>query len=70
MATGGSGDVLTGILTGLLAQGYGAKEACILGMFLHGLSADIAVKSISQEALIAGDITDFLGKAFLSISSE
>ncbi|MCW3108183.1 MAG: NAD(P)H-hydrate dehydratase [Segetibacter sp.] len=70
MATGGSGDVLTGILTALLAQGYSAKEACILGMFLHGLSADIAVKSISQEALIAADITEFLGKAFLSISLE
>lgn len=68
MATGGSGDVLTGILTGLLAQGYAAKEACILGMFVHGRSADIAVKSISQEALTAGDIIRFLGKAFLSIS--
>ncbi|MDQ6812507.1 MAG: NAD(P)H-hydrate dehydratase [Bacteroidota bacterium] len=68
MATGGSGDVLTGILTGLLAQGYSAKESCLFGMFLHGLSADIAVQSISQEALIAGDIVNFLGKAFLSLN--
>lgn len=68
MATGGSGDVLTGILTALLGQGYSAKETCILGMYLHGLSADIAVKTISQEALIAGDIVEFLGPAFLSIS--
>lgn len=65
MATGGSGDVLTGILTGLLAQGYSSKEACIMGMFLHGLAADIAVKTLSQEALIGGDIVEHLGKAFL-----
>jgi hydroxyethylthiazole kinase-like uncharacterized protein yjeF len=70
MATGGSGDVLTGILAGLMAQGYSAKESCILGMYLHGLSADIAVKSISQEALIAGDIVEHLGKAFVSVSQK
>lgn len=70
MATGGSGDVLTGILTGLLAQNYSAKETCLLAMYLHGLSADIAVKSISQEALVAGDIIRYLGKAFLSISHQ
>ncbi|MGI8636698.1 MAG: NAD(P)H-hydrate dehydratase [Segetibacter sp.] len=70
MATGGSGDVLTGILTGLMAQGYSAKETCILGMYLHGLSADIAVESISQEALTAGDIVAFIGKAFLSIAAN
>lgn len=70
MATGGSGDVLTGILTGLMAQSYSAKESCILGMYLHGLSADIAVQSISQEALIAGDIVNHLAKAFLSIANK
>ena len=67
MATGGSGDVLTGILAGLLSQGYSSKHACILGMYLHGLSGDLAAESISQEALIAGDIVDYLGKAFLVI---
>ncbi len=70
MATGGSGDVLTGVLTGLLAQGYSSKETCLMGMFLHGLAADIAAQTISQEALIAGDIIENLGKAFLSISSS
>lgn len=70
MATGGSGDVLTGILTGLLAQGYSSKETCLMGMFLHGLAADIAIRSTSQEALIAGDIIENLGKAFLSLSSS
>lgn len=69
MATGGSGDVLTGILTGLLAQGYSSKETCLMGMFIHGLAADIGVKTISQEALIAGDIIENLGKAFLSLRS-
>lgn len=67
MATGGSGDALTGILTGLLAQGYSAKETGILGMFIHGLAADIAVQTTSQEALIAGDIIEYLGKAFLAL---
>lgn len=70
MATGGSGDVLTGILAGLLAQGYSSKECCLLGMYLHGLSADIAVKSFSEEALISGDITHYLGKAFLAVGSQ
>lgn len=67
MATGGSGDVLTGILTGLLAQGYRAQEAAISGVYLHGLAGDLAAKDISEEALVAGDIVDYLGKAFLWI---
>lgn len=67
MATGGSGDVLTGILTGLLAQGYTSVEAAMLGCYLHGLAGDIAAKELSQEALIAGDIADYLGRAFLQI---
>jgi NAD(P)H-hydrate epimerase len=70
MATAGSGDVLSGILAGLLSQGYSSKEVGLLGMFLHGLAADIAVTTCSQEALIAGDITENLGKAFLDIGSR
>ena len=69
MATAGSGDVLTGILTGLLAQGYTSKNACILGIYLHGLAGDIAAKMISQESLIASDIIDSIGKAFKSIQN-
>ena len=69
MATGGSGDVLTGILTGLLAQKIGPKSACILGVFLHGLAGDLAAAEKSQESLVAGDIAAFLGKAFLEISA-
>lgn len=64
MATGGSGDVLTGILTGLLAQGYTSKEALILGVWLHGYAGDIAAAEHSQEAMTAGDIITGLGQAF------
>jgi NAD(P)H-hydrate epimerase len=64
MATGGSGDVLTGIILGLLAQHYHPQEACVLGVFLHGLAGDVAAKKHSHEAMIAGDIIEGLGKAF------
>ncbi len=67
MATAGSGDVLTGILTALLAQGYSQKEACILGVFLHGMAGDIAAIKWGQEALIAGDIINALGDAYRRI---
>lgn len=65
MAKGGSGDVLTGLLTALLAQGYSSKEACLLGVYLHGVAGDICAKHLSQESMIAGDIVDHLGQAFL-----
>ncbi|WGH27921.1 MAG: NAD(P)H-hydrate dehydratase [Candidatus Bostrichicola ureolyticus] len=68
MATAGSGDVLTGVILSLLSQGYLHKEACILGVYLHGLSADIVVQYTSLEGLIAGDIADNLGKAFKKIN--
>ena len=64
MATAGSGDVLTGILLSLLAQGYSLKEAAIIGVYLHGLAGDIAVQNLSEESLIARDIYNNLGNAF------
>ena len=64
MATGGSGDVLTGIITGLLAQGYASLEAALLGVYLHGLAGDLAARDLGQEALIAGDLVRYLGPAF------
>lgn len=68
MATAGSGDVLTGIITGLLAQGYSSLQACILGAYLHGSAGDIAAEKFSPEAMIAGDIIHCLGDAFKNIS--
>ncbi len=65
MATAGSGDTLTGIILGLLAQGFSSEDASVLGVFLHGFAGDLAANEISENALIAGDIADYLGKAFL-----
>ena len=67
MATAGSGDVLTGILTGLLARGYSEEQACLLGVYLHGLAGDIAADKLGKESLIASDIIDHLPMAFRSI---
>ena len=64
MATGGTGDVLTGILTGFLAQGYTAPQASVLGVYLHGLAGDLAAREIGQESLVAGDVIRFLPAAF------
>ena len=68
LATAGSGDVLSGIITSLLAQNYEPKNAAILGVYLHGLTADIAVPEISFQAFIASDIIGYLGKAFLELA--
>ncbi len=70
MATGGSGDVLTGIITGLLAQSYTSFEAAIIGVYLHGLAGDLAAAEIGMEALIAGDISNYLGRAFKSLTTS
>jgi NAD(P)H-hydrate epimerase len=70
MATGGSGDVLTGILAGIKAQGYSSLETCLLGVYIHGLAGDLASEERGHEALIAGDIIQYLGNAFLSIYGE
>lgn len=69
MATAGSGDVLTGILTSLLAQQYTPSDAAILGVYLHGLAGDYAAEANSEEALLAGDITSMLGKAFKRLAA-
>jgi len=67
MATAGSGDVLTGIILSLLGQNYAPREAAIIGVYLHGLAGDIASEKIGQEALLAGDITENIGNAYLRI---
>jgi len=69
MATGGSGDVLTGIVTALLSQGYSPGETALLGVYLHGLAGDLAKENVGEESMIASDIIDHLAKAFAYISS-
>jgi hydroxyethylthiazole kinase-like uncharacterized protein yjeF len=68
LATAGSGDVLTGIITGLIAQNYSPVKASILGVYLHGKSADLAIQSQeTMETLIASNVTEYLNTAFRSI---
>lgn len=67
MATGGSGDVLTGILTSLVAQGYSPKAAMLLGVWLHGAAGDRAAAAVSEEALSPEDIISHLGSVFLTL---
>lgn len=70
MATGGSGDILTGIITGLLAQGYAPKESAIFGVYWHGLAGDIAMDITGTSNIIASDITEALSKAFKTITDK
>lgn len=70
MATAGSGDVLTGIILGLKAQGYSSREACIIGVYMHGLAGDFAANQKSREGMIASDIMEFLGKAWKSMKTS
>ena len=68
MATGGSGDVLTGVLLALMAQGYNPENACKIGVFAHGLAGDIAQKKLGETGLIASDIINNLPLAFKVLS--
>jgi ADP-dependent NAD(P)H-hydrate dehydratase / NAD(P)H-hydrate epimerase len=70
LATGGTGDVLTGLIAGLLAQGMSPLDAACAGVFLHGLAADIAVKSLTEYCLAAGDLPSFLPQAFSTVLGE
>jgi NAD(P)H-hydrate epimerase len=70
MASGGTGDVLTGILTGLMAQFYSPIQTAILGTFLHGLAGDLAAVDKGKESLIASDLIEFLPRAFKNICGE
>jgi NAD(P)H-hydrate epimerase len=70
MSTAGSGDVLTGIIMSLLAQGYPPTDAALLGAFIHGLAGDLAAAEYGQQSLIATDIIDYLGKAFLKLENH
>jgi NAD(P)H-hydrate repair Nnr-like enzyme with NAD(P)H-hydrate dehydratase domain len=67
LATGGTGDVLTGIITGLRSQGYESLSAAVFGVYLHGKSADIAVEDYGYQSLIASHVIEYLGKAFMDL---
>ena len=64
LSKGGSGDVLTGMVAALMAQGASAADAAVAGAFLHGLAADLAVSNGSKRSLLASDVTDTLPEAF------
>ncbi len=70
MSTAGSGDVLTGIITGLIAQKYDAFEASTLGVYLHGLTANIAMQDMVYETFTASDIINYLPKAFIDLFAK
>lgn len=70
MAKGGTGDSLTGMLTSLLAQGYSSKDASIAAVYLHGLAGDIASVKTGEYSLLASDLIDCIGNAFLSILEQ
>ncbi len=67
MATAGSGDVLTGMICGLLAQNYSPESAARLGVYLHGLAGDLAAADMGKDSLIAGDLVNYIPKAFQAL---
>lgn len=70
LAKGGSGDILTGILTSLLAQKYSSEDAAILGVWLHGKAADLAAEKYSREAMQPTDVICELGNVFLDVNKK
>lgn len=70
MATGGTGDVLAGLIGGLLAQGLTAKDAAIVGVYIHGLAGDYAARYWSRRAMLAGDLLACIGEAWLDLERD
>lgn len=70
MATAGSGDVLTGIITGLLCQNYSPIEAALFGNYLHGRAGDLALEEFGYQSLLAGNIIDYLGEAYIDLFKQ
>ena len=64
LAKGGSGDVLLGIITSFLAQGYSPENAAIFGVWLHGKAADFTAEKHSKEAMLASDVIQHIGEVF------
>jgi NAD(P)H-hydrate epimerase len=70
LAKGGSGDVLLGVITSLLAQKYTPKEAAVFGVWLHGKAADFAIEKHSKESLLATDVIDYFGEVFTYLENK
>jgi NAD(P)H-hydrate epimerase len=70
MATGGSGDVLTGVIAGLIAQGAGIFEAAVMGAWLHGKAGDLAAAELGPRSMTASDLLRCLPGAFMSLKGE
>ena len=70
LATAGTGDVLTGIITGLLAQGYQPLASALFGVYLHGRSADIALEDFGYQSLIASHVIEYLGEAYIDLFKQ
>ncbi len=70
LATGGSGDILTGLITGLLSQQYASFEAAVVGVYIHGLAADLCLDEQSFESLLPMDVAAKFGKAFKQLQKE
>ena len=70
MATAGTGDVLTGIITGLIAQDYEPLAATIFGVYLHGKSADISLEDYGYQSLIASHIIETIGEAYIDLFKQ
>ena len=70
LSTAGSGDVLTGIITGLISQGYNPLSAAVFGVYLHGKSADIAVEDYGYQSLIASHVIEYLGAAYMDLFKQ
>ncbi|MGR7814128.1 NAD(P)H-hydrate dehydratase [Lacinutrix undariae] len=70
LSTAGTGDVLTGIITGLMSQGYSALESSVFGVYLHGKSADIAVADLGFQSLLASDVIDALGESYMDLFAK
>lgn len=69
MATAGSGDVLTGIILSLIAQGYNQEDACLLGIYLHGLAGDYAAMALGEQSVVASDLIAYLPEAFKALEA-
>ena len=69
MATGGAGDVLTGVITALVCQGLDPFAAAQLGAYVHGLAGDLAAQQVGFVSLIASDLIDYLPQAFRQLGT-